>query len=168
MKNTTKKINSKRKGNSAELELAKIFSTYFGRPFARVGVTSGARTKNTVLPDNVSQVMTGDIIAPEGFRFSIESKAVDVDVDFFDSSALLDKFVKQAEDDAVSIGKIPMLCWKRNRKGWIVAVPTRQTFLLCGNVPVYRSIYRTYLICRLDSLFNANSGNGDFWFERKD
>jgi uncharacterized protein YggU (UPF0235/DUF167 family) len=57
-----KRINSKAKGSRAELELAKIFTKRFEQPFARVGVSSGARTKNTRLPINAIETFSGDII----------------------------------------------------------------------------------------------------------
>ena len=91
--------------------------------FARVGVSSGARPKQVKLDSMATETLTGDLIVPEGFRFSVECKAVNKDVDLLADSALLDKFLEQAAVDADSIGKMPLLCWKRNRKGWIVALP---------------------------------------------
>jgi len=160
-----KRINSKRKGNSAELELSKILTKRFGMPFARVGVSSGARVKNTKLPDNAIGVMTGDLIVPDGFRFSVESKAVNVNVDLLAPSALLDNFLEQVWSDAVSIDKFPLLCWKRNRKGWIAALRVR-SFKDYGNVPLYNSRYHDgWLICRLDALLEIDDDR--FWFEPK-
>jgi hypothetical protein len=157
-----KRINSKNKGNRAELELAKILSKRFGMPFARVGVSSGARPKQVKLDGQAAETFTGDIVVPRSFRFSVESKAVNVHVDLLAKSALLDNFLHQAEVDAKSIGKIPMLCWKRNRKGWIVAVPS-QAFRFTGAIPPKdHSRYRDWLVCSLEALLATNSPC--FWF----
>jgi Holliday junction resolvase len=162
-KSIKKRINSKRKGNMAERELARILSERFGVPFARVGVSSGARVKNTKLPDSAVEVMTGDLITPARFRFSVECKSVNAHVDFLAPSALLDKFLTQAEADAKSIQKVPMLCWKRNRKGWIASVPF-QVFRFTNVVlPAYYAVYQDWLVCRLDTLLAVQ--NLCFWFE---
>ena len=167
-KPATKRINSKRKGNRAELELAKILTEHFGVPFARVGVASGARVKNTTLPENAIGVMTGDLIPPPGFRFSIESKSEKVDIDLLATSVLFDKWLTQATNDASSISKIPMLCWKRYRKGWIVAIPSK-TFKN-GNLPPHYTSYGfgvwqwDWIVCRLDALLEANEDQ-HFWFD---
>jgi len=156
------RINSKNKGSRAKLELAKILTKRFGLPFARVGVTSGARVKNTMLPDNAIGVMTGDIIAPPGFRFSIESKSVNINIDFLDSSAQFDKWLLQATTDAKSIEQIPLLAWKRNRKGWIVAVPSRAFVCTGMQFPAYYARYRDWLIFKLETLLAIHSPC--FWF----
>ena len=161
----TKRINSKQKGNRAELELAKILTKRFGLPFARVGVTSGARPKQVRLDERAMETFTGDLIVPDGFRFSVECKAVNVHVDLFAPSALFDKFLEQAKADAESIGKDPMLCWKRNRKGWIVAVPSQAFRFTVAELPAYYSCYRDWLVCNLDTLLAVQSPC--FWFTLK-
>ena len=159
-----KKINSKGKGNRAELELAKLLTRKFGAPFARVGVSSGARPKQVKLDGQATETFTGDLIVPEGFRFSVECKAVNKDVDLLAESALLDKFLHQAATDAESIGKIPLLCWKRNRKGWIVAVPT-WAYRQYGERPLYYVKYTGWIIAKLDVLLPEDKPYCyEFWF----
>ena len=157
-----KKINAKKKGNRAELELAKILTKRFGQPFARVGVTSGARPKQVKLDGKASETFTGDLIVPEGFRFSVECKAVNINVDLLAPSALLDKFLKQVWIDARSIEKQPLLCWKRNNKGWIVAIPCTE-FKGDMKYPSHFAGYRGWVVCRLDALMEIEIQ--DFWFE---
>jgi hypothetical protein len=157
-----KRINSKRKGNSAELALAKILTERFGVPFARVGVSSGARPKQVKLDRQATETFTGDLIVPSGFKFSVESKSVNANVDLLDKSALLDKFLEQAANDAESIGKTPLLCWKRNRKGWIAAVPARAFQFTGAILPAYYVRYRDWLIGTLDTLLEVKSPC--FWF----
>jgi Holliday junction resolvase len=158
-----KRMNSKRKGNRAELELAKILTKRFGVPFARVGVSSGARPKQVKLDGSAKQSFTSDLIVPDGFRFSVECKAVNRDVDLLDQSALLDKFLTQVTEDANSIGKIPLLCWKRNRKGWIAALPEKDVFGKTIVFTNYYSVYREWLVCYLDALLETEQL--DFWRE---
>ena len=147
-----RRINSKNKGNRAELELAKILTKRFGLPFARVGVSSGARPKQVKLDGSAKQVFTSDLVTPSGFRFSVECKSVNKDVDLLHQSALLDKFLKQAADDAASIEKIPFLCWKRHRKGWIAVLPERYVFSKAIVFTNYYSVYREWVVCSLDAL----------------
>jgi hypothetical protein len=154
---TTQKINSKSKGNRAELELSKIFSKRFNLPFARVGVSSGARPKQVKLDGQAAEIFTGDLVVPTGFRFSIESKSTAGNVDLLNQSALLDKFLQQAEGDAKSIGKLPMLCWKRNRKGWIAAVPSQALRFTGEMLPMYHLRYRDWLVCNLEALLAMKS-----------
>lgn len=158
----SKRINSKHKGNRAELELAKILTKRFGVPFARIGVSSGARPKQVKLDGSAKQIFTSDLIVPSGFRFSVECKSVNKDVDLLDQSALLDKFLKQVSDDAASIEKIPLLCWKRNRKGWIAVLPERYVFSSSTVFTHYYSIYREWVVCYLDALLEIEQPN--FWF----
>lgn len=160
--NKKKRINSKQKGNAAERELAKILTEHFGVPFARVGVSSGARVKNTKLPDETIGVMTGDLITPKTFRFSVECKSVHAEVDLLAPSALLDKFLMQAETDAQSIQKLPMLCWKRHRKGWIAAIPFQVFRYADIELTAYYAAYQDWLVCRLDTLLATQ--NLRFWF----
>ena len=161
-----KRIHSKRKGDRAELELAKILTKRFGVPFARVGVSSGARPKQVELDGSAKQVFTSDLIVPDGFRFSVESKSVNKDVDLLDQSALLDKFLKQAADDAAGIGKLPMLCWKRYRKGWITVLPERDVFSKSVVFTNYYSVYREWVVCYLDALLEIDQP--EFWFDTKE
>jgi len=161
-----KRINSKRKGNAAELELAKILSARFGLPFARVGISSGAKPKQVKLDRNAAETFTGDLITPAGFRFSVESKSVNVHVDLLDQCALLDKFLEQAQSDADSIRKVPLLCWKRHRKGWIAAVPVRAFQFTGAGLPEYYAKYRDWVVLKLDTLLTAKSPC--FWFTLTD
>ena len=169
-----KRINSKRKGNVAELELAKILTKRFDLPFARVGVSSGARPKQVKLDGKATETFTGDLIVPDNFRFSVECKSVNVNVDLLAQSALLDKFLEQVAFDAATIGKLPLLCWKRNHKGWIAAVPINEiesSGIDGCRVPIpYYSRYignnASWLICRLDALLLIDID--ELWFDDQD
>ena len=163
-KTAKRRINSKAKGNRGELEIAKILTKRFGKPFARVGVTSGARPKQVKLDGKATETFTGDLIVPEGFRFSIEVKAVNKTIDFLDRSALLDGFLEQAKTDAERIGKLPMLCWKRNRKGWIAAMHVKN--MSKTGVPNYCVCYDRWFVMKLEALLELTPD--EFWFETKE
>ena len=161
-------INSKRKGNTNERALCKLFSTRFGLPFSRVP-TSGARGKQVQLSAEVAEIMAGDIVCPPDFRFCIECKSHNVNIDFFESSRLWDGFLDQVEEDARNVDKIPMLCWKRPRKSWLVCIPHASGH--CYNIDYYLyllpyyMIYNGWIICKLEDLL-AIEARG-FWFNER-
>ncbi|MCL2710700.1 MAG: hypothetical protein FWE95_07450 [Planctomycetaceae bacterium] len=157
-----KRINSKRKGNSAEYELSKILMKHFNVPFARVGVSSGARVKNTRLPDNAVFVMSGDIIVPNGFRFgTIEVKSRKYAINYRQANKALDDIIDQAENDAVLTGKPPLICIKTNRQGWDIALPV-DVFDHGARLGEYFVRYASYLVYRLDVLLDTTHDH--FWF----
>ena len=141
-------------------------------PFARVGVSSGARVKNTKLTKQAEEVMTGDIICPEGFQFGIECKKNNIKIDFFEKSALLNGWLQQVLKDAMSVNKWAMLCIKRPHQSWLVAIPVRALPLthastiqvLLGEFEPYM-IRGGWLICKLEALLRIKRTWTNFWFE---
>jgi Holliday junction resolvase len=123
-----KKINSKDKGARGERDLCAILLSRFPdkKGFFRV-IGSGNRGSQVNLGEHAKQFFTGDISSGStGFKFSIECKYGYEDIDLstcFDSGIKpLDVFLEQAEKDAAKVGKLPMLCWRKPRKPWIVFV----------------------------------------------
>ena len=115
-----KRKNSKRKGKSGELLLCKIFNKRFpGRTFSRT-VGSGNRWSHVA---QVSQDYIGDIVCPPNFNFVIECKFGYTEIELCNAldggSKLLDSFLEQAHEDAQRSGKLPLLCWKKDRQPWI-------------------------------------------------
>lgn len=122
----SKKINSKRKGNRNELDLAKIFTKRFKKGFSR-SVGSGNRWSQTAfLPKHAQKVFSSDLVVPLNFKFSLESKGgydgIDLNSVFLRGNSDLDKFLTQAYKDAKKCEKKPLLAWKRSRKPWLVFV----------------------------------------------
>ena len=122
----SKKINSKRKGNRNELDLAKIFTKRFKKGFSR-SVGSGNRWSQTAfLPKHAQKVFSSDLVVPLNFKFSLESKGgydgIDLNSVFLRGNSDLDKFLMQAYKDANKCDKRPLLAWKRSRKPWLVFV----------------------------------------------
>ena len=123
LKPKKKKVNGKKKGNRVELELSKILTARFGQGFSR-SVGSGNRWGQKVqLSEQAKQVYSGDIVVPEGFRFTLESKGgydgIDLNSAFVRGNSELDSFMDQAMADSRRSGRKPMLCWKRTRKPWL-------------------------------------------------
>lgn len=115
-------INSKNKGNVWERALCKILKERFpGRDFSRVP-TSGAffgksnKEKRSLAEDNVKEVLSGDIICPSDFRFSVECKSyADISFwDLFNESSDLHSWMRQCTEDAEFTNKVPLLVVKIN------------------------------------------------------
>jgi len=119
-----KRINSKKKGNRAELELTKIFNARFeGENFKRTpssgaifGASNRSRAKN--VNEEIISTLAGDIMCPLNFKYSIEHKAYESASfwDLFNESSNLVKWFKQVETDSSFSNKLPMLIVKYNRK----------------------------------------------------
>ena len=126
LKKKGKKLNSKKKGNRVELQLAKLLSAHFGKPFTRA-IGSGANsTRQIYMPSHARTTLTGDICPPEGFLWVIECKGgyedkIDLN-GILGGCAQLDAFIQQSEDDAGRSGRKPILIWKRSRKPWLALV----------------------------------------------
>lgn len=124
-----KKINSKKKGNRTELELAKILTKRFKQGFSR-SVGSGNRWSQTAyLPKHAQDIFSSDLVVPPDFKFSLEVKGgydgIDLNSIFSRGNSDLNKFLVQAFRDAKRCNKKPMLAWKRSRKPWLVFILKR-------------------------------------------
>ena len=139
-KNKKKKINSGRKGKGGERGLCTMLTERFKKPFSRV-IGSGARTSQVNLTEEAKLVMTGDIVCPTDFVFTIESKCGYSEIDLCNAidggHKLIDGFMDQAQKDANRVNKKPLLCWKKDRKPCIA-------FLKQIDLPDFRD-FKMYL-----------------------
>ena len=124
-KKRKKGINSKRKGNSAENEVRKIlderfsFTNFHRSPSSGAFVGGSNFYRKEELNKSQNLVFVGDIYCSrEDFKFTIEHKAYAEASfwDLFNESSDLHSWMKQAEHDAESVGKQPMLIVKYNNK----------------------------------------------------
>ena len=111
---------SKDKGNAWELEVAKLLEENFEGKFSRTprsgAIFGGENAENATgeRPD-VVEILTGDIITPKAFPFTIEAKHYD---DFKFSHMLtgenkdLDQWIEGAEKDADLAKRLPMIIAK--------------------------------------------------------
>lgn len=151
------KVNGKKKGSRVELELAKLLTAHFGEPFSR-SIGSGNRWGQKVqLTEQAKQVFTGDLVVPENFKFTIESKGgydgIDLNSVFVSGNSELQEFMNQAMDDSKRCGRKPMLCWKRTRKPWLAFLLTKD---LAGHDFEYSIKYGPWTGVALDHLLKLD------------
>jgi hypothetical protein len=131
-----KKINSGRKGKSGERNLCATLTERFKKPFSRV-IGSGARMSQVNLTEEAKLVMVGDIVCPNNFVFTIESKCGYSEIDLCNAlengHKLLDAFMDQAQKDANKVNKKPLVCWKKDRVACVV-------FLKQVDLPNFRDL----------------------------
>lgn len=156
-----KGIQSKKKGNRGELELSHILNERFeGYTFAR-SVQSGAYIgqSNAYRANSMTEeqklVFAGDIRVPTNFKFTIEHKAYAEASfwDLFNDSSDLHSWMKQAEHDAESVGKQPMLIVKYNFHERIIYVKKE-----------FMEDYQKHWGFGLDPIFTHN-GWECYWFK---
>ena len=163
----SKKINSKRKGNRNELDLAKIFTKRFKKGFSR-SVGSGNRWSQTAfLPKHAQKVFSSDLVVPLNFKFSLESKGgydgIDLNSVFLRGNSDLDKFLMQAYKDAKKCDKRPLLAWKRSRKPWLVFVLSKDIDEVSLDFK-YKLIYNTWTALALDEFLKLED---NYFFDCK-
>lgn len=111
---------SKDKGNAWELEVAKFLEEHFEGKFSRVprsGAMFGGENAENADGErqDVVEILTGDIITPKDFPFTIEAKHYE-DFKFshllHGENKLLDGWIESAEKDAVLAKRLPMIMCK--------------------------------------------------------
>ena len=161
-----KKVNAVEKGKRVERELAKLLYKRFNKHFSRT-IGSGNRWGQVSnMPQHAQDTFTGDLVCPENFAFTIESKGgyedeIDLNSVLFDGNARLDGFLKQAEDESKECGRKPLILWKRSRKPWLSMLKT-------ADLPnfdwKYRLIYMDWSMIPLNSLLLLSN---EFFFDEK-
>lgn len=143
------KINSKKKGNSGELECSKIFNERFECAAFRRSPSSGAfvggdnRAKSVGLSDEAKNTLVSDLICPSDFTFIIEHKSYEkIEFwDLFNEKSKLKAWMEQVTGDAAFVEKEPLLIIKCNRKERICFVKKE----FAGHVFKYGEWYCGYL-----------------------
>lgn len=158
-----KKVNGKKKGNRTELELTKILSSRFNMPFTR-SVGSGNRWAQVEkMTEEATQVFSGDLVVPKGFKFVLESKGgydgIDINSIFTKGNSELESFMEQVMDDSKRCGRKPMVCWKRNRKPWLAFLLTKD---LAGCEFEYSVKYKEWTGVALETLLKLDN---DFFYD---
>lgn len=177
-KKRKKGINSKRKGNSAENEVRKILDERFSFTNFHRSPSSGAFVggynfyRKEELNKSQNLVFVGDIYCSrEDFKFTIEHKAYAEASfwDLFNESSDLHSWMKQAEHDAESVGKQPMLIVKYNNKKRIAYLKKNYVDSLdCSNLETYTIFSHNGWYCfwledllkETDSFFFEEENNG--------
>lgn len=168
------KIQSKAKGNRVELELAKILTERFGQDFTRVPMSGGWGTRNrdSGIREDAVNLLSGDIMCPEKFKFSVESKGR-IDFNFWDmlnndtKHLEIDDWIAQSENDAKAVGKEPLVYVKVNRRKPFVLFPYEMLGTLLfdkeGTEKIGKILlYGKYIIMRFDYFLELPD---NFFFE---
>ena len=110
-----KRVNSRRKGNTFEREIAKLFNTRFNTTDFCRSPGSGAFATTHELPQYMK--VHGDLITPQNFKFILECKSgYDVTFeDIFKPKSDLYKFIKQAKRDAKKAEQDWLVIYKKTR-----------------------------------------------------
>ena len=137
----SKGINSKSKGDTNERKLTKVLGTWVGAEFVRVPRSGGLRWQNRM---NVC----GDLICTDpkiNFPFSIETKhyrKITYSL-VLRKNSLIFTFWKQALNDAIVEGKLPMLFLKGNyMRDWILVMDLKD-FSTNKIEPLFKGEYET-------------------------
>jgi hypothetical protein len=146
-------MNSKKKGNRGELYFAKLFSKIFGKVFRRVPASGahGTVLAGTDIRQDAKEILSGDLICPPDFKFSVEIKTR-ANWNFWDllneEDTEIDDWIKQARQEAEISKKDFLLIVKINNKKPFV-------FLSMGNpLDGVNVTYKGCFIIRLDYLLN--------------
>jgi len=149
-------IQSKHKGNAFERQVCGILKERFNQPFNRVP-TSGAigTAQKDILTEEAKGILTGDIICPKNFRFSVECKSRKE----FSLWGLLGDaketewldWWKQACEDAHRANKQPIVIVKYNNRK-ILAFIDGENEAILYNASVRFVKYEDFLVCLLDNI----------------
>ncbi len=131
-KKRKKGVASKPKGSSWELKVASQLTEKSGKEFRRVPL-SGAwmggmnQAKNAQVHSGLKEGLTGDIIGPDNWPFSMECKNTASYPRFHmmvaGADAQIDKWIEEAFFDSVNVNKFPVLPLKRTFRGEFVLIP---------------------------------------------
>ena len=164
-----KKINGNRKGKSVERQLAKLLNEHFKTDEFNRNPGSGNRIYHVALSKNAQQVYSGDLSVPEGFKWVLECKGgYEDDMEFSNAVdgklSQLDKFIEQVSHDADYCGRMPIICWKRNRKPWLACIKLADyPFSNIDIVFKNRLHYGEWFVAPLELLLKETDYK--FWFE---
>jgi len=145
--------NVKAKGSNWELKVAELLTKATEKEFRRVPL-SGAWTggQNRIRNANVFsggvEALTGDIMCPDGFPFSIECKNTQDYPRFHlmiaNGDIQVNDYIRQSTEDAIHVKKIPMLALKRTRMGEFAMIPRRLGERAFGNLDFMNYISYIY------------------------
>lgn len=150
---------SKTKGNKFENDIVKCFNELHETEEFRRTPNSGAMmgrsnaAKFAGLSENVQRTLSSDIITPEWYPFAIECKHYGDKPNYAtiikDRDTTLDHWLGEALFDAINQDLHPMLCFKTDRKGAHVAIPSYWYRVNAYRPDIYLE-YHDFIIIGLD------------------
>jgi Holliday junction resolvase len=159
-------MNSKDKGSRVEREVANLFSKRFDETFRRVPASGahGTNLAHTNIREDAKEILTGDIIAPKKFAFSIEVKSRQ-DFNFWDllnreTKNEIDEWIEQAEQESIIAKKKMLIVVKINNKKMFAVFNIDETSIQVKDVDI---LYKnTYGFMRLDYFLSYDN---EFFFQ---
>tara|TARA_Y100000034_G_C6887027_1_gene407396 strand:+ start:612 stop:1127 length:516 start_codon:yes stop_codon:yes gene_type:complete len=158
-KSSTKKINSRRKGNTFTRKICKIFNERFNTKEFCTTPGSGAFATTHTLPDYLK--IYGDIITPINFKYCIECKKgynKENLNSILNYSSEFWKFVKQSSRDAEKSKKFPLLIIQQDRKPVLAILKRIHAPALDSSCD-----FGEYRMCLFEDLLLEKS---NFWFTK--
>lgn len=153
-----KRKNSRRKGQTAERKLVKLFEKWWGSPFFRTPGSGAFATRGFMNMD--LQNMAGDIVTTDPqFPFCVESKKVEgwtLEQMLTSDKTLMHEWWAQTVAETPK-GKIPLLVFTKNHAATFVMMHMYHPSLL---PPGIRCFYvNTEVIFCLDDLFKTQKSD---------
>jgi len=153
-KNKKKRVNSNAKGKRYERAGAKLLKERFGFEFSRTLGSGNRWSQTSYLPAHAQKTFTGDLVCPENFLFVMEIKGGYDDIDLHTalskgSQAMIDKWIKQSQDESDRSGLKPLICWKKSRKEWLGIIKKEDAKKI--NAPIFME-YNGWLIMPLSDI----------------
>jgi len=176
---------SKTKGNKFENDVVKLFNEMFNTQEFRRTPNSGAMmgrsnaSKFSGLSEDVKRTLSSDIITPEWFPFAIECKHYGDKPNYAaiikEHDTKLDHWIAEAVFDAYNQNLWPMLCFKTDRKGAHVVVPSCLLTLSPWTPSFYTQYDDLFVIVGMDIwcetspvIFKSIQENSERWLHIRD
>jgi hypothetical protein len=147
-------INSKRKGNSWELEFSKILTENFKGVWKRApmsGAIFGASNRHRAegVREDAQEILSGDLISPKDWPFSVECKSYK-ELEFHQiikgQCKKLDDWITQGESDSEFCKKKLFIAIKIVRKGCFVLLEKEGVTYLPENYILYKDKYMMFTL----------------------
>ena len=113
-------VNSKKKGNRNERQIAKTLSEWWGEEFTRTPSSGMFATTHARQLSALNVDIGGDLISPKNFPFNVEAKSAK-SIDLYEAirqregSCFVDWW-RQSNRDAKNMKKWPLVIFKEDRK----------------------------------------------------
>lgn len=176
-KKNRKAVNSNKKGKRGERKICEYLSEKLNNSFSRVP-QSGALGTTKNLSEVASRILSGDIICPENFKWSLEIKSgYDIDLinlfyaDRFKNlkkdKDLICSFIDQAARDAFRVSLLPMVIYSKDYRTPICIFPFDESlpikdYMKFSYQPKNLDIWNTWVFVSLE--YCMEIFDSKFWF----
>lgn len=156
-------MNSKKKGNRAELEVVHILNEFYGtQEFERVPSSGARATTSKQLTEHKADIMIADVIVPKTFPFFIETKFYQDTPDLwkvFETGEFPKEWeaerTKQQEQMKVTDKRGILLVFRVNKRDWLVMVERDVWDRFHNAVPTIMYIPNDRVVMKFKSFLNS-------------